>query len=106
MSIDKTFVTAVLKVIEEYEALLPSLPPFVAEWYNEIKTYCLIELRVYYNHLPPGCDEYKNTLPGEMVSIMIWQYNFDEDFNNPIQHILVDLAKQRDMVIQNHFKNH
>ena len=103
MSIDKTFVTAVIHVIEEYEALLPSLPRFTAEWYNDIKMYCIMELRVFYNRLPPDCDEFINTPPGETVSNMIWQYNFDEDFNNPIQHSLVDLANQRDMsvVIQN-----
>lgn len=101
MSIDKTFIENVFKVIEEHEALLPSLPPYTMEWYSDIKTYCLMELRVYFNQLPPDCNDYLNTFPGEMVSDMIWQYNFDEDFNNPIQHTLVDLANQRDMVIQN-----
>ena len=101
MSIDKTFIENVFKTLEEYEALIPSLPRFTKEWYNDMKAYCLMELRVYYNHLPSECNDYLNTLPGEMVSNMIWQFNFDEDFNNPIQQTLVDLANQRDMVIQN-----
>ena len=102
MSIDKTFVTSVFHVIEEYESLLPSLPTFTREWYNDIKMYCIMELRVFYNHLPSDCHDCLNTPPGEMVSNMIWQYNSDEEFNNPIQHSLVDLAIQRDMAIQNH----
>lgn len=103
MSIDRTFITAVFNVIEEYETLLPSLPPFTREWYNDIKMYCLMELRVFFNRLPPDCNGCRNTPPGETVSNMIWQYNSDEDFNNPIQHRLVDLANRRDMtvVIQN-----
>lgn len=94
------FIKEVLQTLEEFTPRLNYYTEFVREWYNEIRAYCEMTIRLNQNTI---IDEYMNTPFGEMVSLMIWQYRFDEEFEGlPLTIKLCELADQRDSVIQNH----
>lgn len=98
---DMLFIKEVLQIIEEYTPRLHYYTEFVREWYNEIRVYC--EMTVRLNQNITTDDDYSNTPYGEMVSLMIWQYRFDEEFDGlPLTIRLCELADQRDTVIRNH----
>ena len=95
------FIKEVLQIIEEYTPRLRYYTDFVRDWYNEIRVYC--EMMVRLNQNITIDDEYSNTLYGERVSLMIWQYRFDAEFTGlPLTIRLCELADQRDSVIQNY----
>ena len=97
---DMIFIKEVLQTIEEFTPSLRYYTEFVREWYNEIRAYCEMIVRLNQN---TTIDDYMNTPFGEMVSLMIWQYRFDEEFEGlPITIKLCELTDQRDSVIGNH----
>ena len=97
---DMMFIKEVLQTIEEFTPSLQHCVEFVREWYNEIRAYCEMVMDRFNQNI---FDEYMNTPFGEMVSSMIWQYRFDEEFESLSLTIkLCELADQRDSVIQNH----
>lgn len=97
---DMMFVKEVLQTIEEFTPRLCYYSEFVRDWYNEIRVYCEKMVRLNQN---ATFVEYMDTLFGETVSSMIWQYRFDEEFEElPINIKLCELADQRDSVIRNH----
>lgn len=99
------FMKEVLQTIEEFTPSLQHYTEFVRDWYNEIRSYCEMTLRLNQNAV---IDDYMDTPCGDMVSSMIWQYRFDPEFTGlPITNRLCELADQRDSVIQNHrVQNH
>ena len=98
---DMMFLKEVLQTIEEFYQSLEHCSEFVRNWYHEIRSYCEMTLRLNENAVFD--DEYLNTPCGEIVSAMIWQYRFDEEFEGlPLATRLCELADQRDSVIQNH----
>lgn len=97
---DFMFMKEVLQTIEEFTPSLQHYTEFVRDWYNEIRSYCEMTLRLNQNAV---IDDYMDTPCGDMVSSMIWQYRFDPEFTGlPITNRLCELADQRDSVIQNH----
>lgn len=105
MSYDQSFLYNVLQVFEDYKEAEEVLPDFVKEWYRKIASYCRTELDVFFRPLSDqelNENEFYDTLPGDMVSCMIWQYRFDQLFQNDITNKLGELCDQREDVMRNH----
>jgi hypothetical protein len=101
---DMMFLKEVLQTIEEFTPSLQHYTEFVRDWYNEIRSYCEMTLRLNHDEV---MDDYLNTPYGEMVSSMIYQYRFDREFTGlPITNRLCELADQRDSVIHSVIQNH
>lgn len=99
MSYDRKFISDVFNTIEKYETRLKHYPEFVKNWFDEIKSYCEMVLHASSNETEFN---YEISVDGEIVSDMICQYRYDEEFAKKALNIkLCQLVDARDIVIRN-----
>lgn len=81
-------------------------PKEVQEWFNELysraKVY-MFEMEMEDDADNAGCLEtifqFKNTMQGEALSSLIWQYAFDNLFHHPLTDALLELVNERDAIV-------
>lgn len=103
---DFLFVKEVLHTIEEFLQHINQFNDFARSWIQEIYNFCQLssDQNVFYEIEGRNLSYYANTSSGEILSYMIYQYRFDEDFNEAknVMERLYNLADQRDIIIRNH----
>lgn len=100
MSYDRSFIQNVLDLLDQHHGELQTFPESFQGWYTYIHDACETFLERFTNR--PHWREYKNTMEGEVVSLWIHQYRYDEDFQSELMDRLWELAEQRDDVISKH----